>query len=154
MLITLCIALTLTAVVTTAVLNARYRRARQAAPNLVTQVFGRREFRQLDMYLEAVAAEERRHVEAELARYVAGRTGHVVVVRKTPLGIALELSDGRHLALRGISPRAVELIDRRARTDILRPESLDRDAFSYRLQLRGAGGAHIKVYARNVALAT
>ena len=153
MLITLCIALTLTAAVTAAVLDARYRPARRAAPNLLTQVFGRREFRQLDMHLEAVAAEERRHVEAELARYVAGRAGHVVVVRKAAHGIALELSDGRHLALRGISPRTVELIDRRARTDILRPESVDRDAFSYRLLLRGAAGAHIKVYARNVALA-
>ena len=61
MLITLCIVLALTVTVTTAVLDARFRPARRAAPNLITQVFRRREFRQLDMHLEAVAAEERRH---------------------------------------------------------------------------------------------
>ena len=153
MLIALCTALMLTAAVTTAVLDARYGPARHAPPNLMAQVFRRREFRQLDMHLEAVASEERRRLEAELVRYVAGRAGHVVVVRKAPHGIALELSDGRQLAIRGVSPRTVELIDCRARTDILRPERLDRDAFSYRLLLRGAAGAHIKVYARNVALA-
>jgi hypothetical protein len=153
MLITLCIALMLAAV-TTAVLGARQRPAGRTARNPMAQVFPRRELRQLDMRLEAVACDERRRLEAKFARYVAGRAGHIVVVRKAPYGIALELSDGRHLALRGISPRTVALIDRHARTDMLRPESLDRDAFSYRLLLRGTAGAHIKVYARNVALAS
>ena len=97
-----------------------------------------------------VACEERRRLEGELARYLAGRAGHVLAVSKGPDGIALELSDGCRLALGGVSPRAIELIYRRGLMDVLRPESLDHDAFSYRLLLRGAAGDEINVYARNI----
>jgi hypothetical protein len=153
MLVILCVALALAAAVTISVAAVRYRSVRRAAQDPMAQAFGERQLRQLDAHLEAVACEELRRLERELARYLAGRAGHVVVVWRGPHGIALELSDGRHLALRGISARTVELIDGRARMDMLRPESLDRDAFSCRLLLRGADGTYINVYARNAALA-
>jgi hypothetical protein len=120
----------------------------------MTQAFRRREFRDLDAHLEAVAREELRRLEEALTHYLASRAGHIVVVSKAPNGIALELSDGRRLALRGISSRTVELLDRRAPVDMLRPESFHRDGVSYHLVFRGPAGAEIKVYARNVALAT
>ena len=143
-------ALALAAAVTISVLTARYRRWRRTACNPVAQAFRGREFRQLDAHLEAVACEERRRLEEELARYLAGRAGHVLAVSKGPDGIALELSDGCRLALGGVSPRTIELINRRGSMDVLRPESLDHDAFSYRLLLRGAAGAEINVYARSI----
>jgi hypothetical protein len=147
-------ALALAAAVTISVLIARYRRGRRTAPNPLAQAFRGREFRQFDAHLEAVACDERRRLEGELARYLAGSAGYVVVVSRGPHGIALELSDGRRLALGGITPRTFELINRRGPMDMLRPESLDRGPFSYRLLLRGAVGAEINVYARNIALAT
>jgi hypothetical protein len=111
-----------------------------------------REFAELDEYLEAVAREELRRLEKELAGYLAGRAGHVVVISTEPNGIALELSDGRRLAPRGISRRTVELLSRCAPMDLLHPESVDRDALPYRLLLRGLAGAEIEIYARNIAL--
>ena len=153
MFVILSVALTLTAAATTSVAAARYRSVRRAAQDPMAHAFGEQELRQLDAHLEAIACQELRRLETELAHYLAGRAGHVVVVWRGPHGIALELSDGRHLALRGISTGTVELIDGRARMDILRPESLDRDAFSCRLLLRAADGTGINVYARNVALA-
>ena len=143
-------ALALAAAVTISVLTARYRRGRRTAPNPLAQAFRGREFRQFDAHLEAVASEERRRLEGELARYLAGRAGYVVVVSKAPDGIALELSDGCRLALGGVSPRTIDLIDRRGLMDVLRPESLYRYAFSYRLLLRGAAGSEINVYARSI----
>lgn len=130
-----------------------HRRKRRAARDPLTQVFRARELRQLDAHLEEVAREERRRLESELARYLAGRAGHVVLVLKAPNGIALELSDGRRLALRGISYRNVEMLHRRAPVDMLRPECVDRDAGVYGLLLRGPAGKEVKVYARNIALA-
>jgi hypothetical protein len=149
----LCIALALAVAVTTAVLAARHRPWRRAACDPLAQAFRGREFRRFDAHLENVACEELRRLEGELARYLAGRVGHIVVVLKAPHGVALELSDGRRLALRGISSRTVELINCRAPRETLRPEGLDRDVFSYRLLLRGAAGAEISVYARNITLA-
>ena len=153
MVVIVCVALALTAAVTTSVAALRYRSVRRGAQNPMAHAFGEQELCQLDAHLEAVACEELCRLEKELAHYLAGRAGHVVVVWKEPHGIALELSDGRRLVLRGISTRTVEVIDGRARMDMLRPESLDRDAFSCRLLLRGADGTGINVYARNVALA-
>ena len=132
MLVIVSVALALTAAVTTSVAALRYRSVRRAAQDPLAQAFGAHELRQLDAHLEAVACQELRRLETELAHYLAGRTGHVVLVWRGPHGIALELSDGRRLALRGISTGTAELIDGRARMDILRPESLDRDAFSCR----------------------
>jgi hypothetical protein len=150
---TLYIALVLGATVMTAVLAARHRRGRRAARDPMAQAFRGREFRQFDAHLETVACEERQRLEGELADYLAGRAGHVVVVSKARHGVALELSDGRRLALRGISARTVELIDYRAPRDMLRPADLNRDIFSYHLLLRGAAGADINVHARNITLA-
>lgn len=149
----LCIALTLAAAVTTAVLAARHRPGRRVACDPIAQAFRGRGFRQFDAHLERVAREELQRLERELARYLAGRAGHVVDVSKAPHGVALELSDGRRLALGGISARTVELINCRAPEDMLRPARLDRDVFSYRLLLRAATGAEINVYARNITLA-
>ena len=149
----LCIPLAFAAAATAFVLAAQYRAGRRAAGDPIARAFGGREFRQFDAHLEAVACQERRRLEGEVARYLAGRAGHVVVVWKVPHGVALELSDGRRLALRGISARTVELIGRHASLDMLRPERIGRDAFSWRLLLRGAAGAEINVYARTITLA-
>jgi hypothetical protein len=149
MLIMLYVAMALAAAV---LLAARYRQARHAARNPMAKAFRMREFGELDAHLEAVAREEHRRLEKELARYLAGRAGHVVVISTAPNGIALELSDGRRLALRGVSWRTVELLNRCAPMDMLLPESFDRDAVSYRLLLRGLAGAEIAIYARNIAL--
>jgi hypothetical protein len=153
MIVIACVAVVLTAAITTSGAAVRYRSARRAAQDPMARAFGEQEFQQLDAHLEAVACEELRRLENELAHYLTGRAGHVVVVWKEPRGIALELSDGRRLALRGISTRTVELIDGRARMGMLRPESLDREAFSCRLLLRAADGTGINVYARTAALA-
>ena len=154
MLTTLQTALALAAAaVTVSVLTARYRRRRRRVGNPLARAFAGREFRQFDAHLETVACEEHRRLEEELARYLAGRAGYVVVVSEGPHGIALELSDGRCLVLGGIGRRTAELINCRGPMDMLRPESLDRDTFSYRLLFRGAAGAEVSVYARNVALA-
>lgn len=149
----LYIVLALAAAVTTTVLATRHRRGRRAACDPVAQAFRWREFRQFDAHLKSVACEELHRLENELVRYLAGRAGHVVVVWKASNGVALELSDGRRLALRGISTRTVELINRRAPREMLRPATFDRDVFSCRLLLRGAAGAEISVYARNITLA-
>ncbi|MDQ1619012.1 MAG: hypothetical protein QOE19_1581 [Actinomycetota bacterium] len=150
MLIILGIALV--SAVMTFVLATKSRRTRHAGRNPLAQVFPRREFRQLDAHLEAVARKELRHLEAELAHYLAGSAGHVVVVSKVPNGIALELSDGRRLALHGISARTVGLLKRRAPADRLRPESFHRDALTYGLLLRGPTRGEVKIYARNIVL--
>ncbi|MCU1657929.1 MAG: hypothetical protein JWO57_2585 [Pseudonocardiales bacterium] len=130
----------------------RRRRLRRMSIDPIARVLGVREFAELDGHLEAVARTERRRLEEELVRYLAGRAGHVVVVRKGRSGIALELSDGRCLALRGISCRALALLDRHTPVDLLRPESVARDALSCRLRLRGLAGPGIDIHARDIAL--
>lgn len=152
MLVILCIAIVLIAAVTTSVKAARGRTARRTTRDPMKQVFRRREFGRLDSHLEAVAQEERRRLEVELARYLAGRAGHVVVISPARNGVALELSDGRHLSLHGISPRMLERLNYCGLVDMLRPQSIDRDAFSYQLLFRGSRGTEIKIYARNIAL--
>jgi len=153
MLIILCIAMALVATAMTSLIAARYRQTRRRTSNPVARVFRMREFAELDAHLEAVAREELHRLEGELARYLAGRTGHIEMISKTPGGIALELSDGRRIALRGISLRTRELLRGCARMNTLRPESFDRDAVSYRLLLRGPTGAEVRIHARNIALA-
>jgi hypothetical protein len=148
----LIIAVALVGTATSAAIVARYRQARYAARNPLAQAFRMRDFDELDAHLEAVALEENRRLENELARYIAGNAGHVVVISTAPNGVALELSDGRRLALRGISRRTVELLNRCAPMDMLHPSSYHRDAVSYRLLLRGLAGAEIEIYARNIAL--
>ena len=88
MFVILCVALTLTAAATTSMAAVRYRSARRAAQDPIVHAFGEQELRQLDAHLEAVACEEIRRLENELAHYLAGRAGHVVVVWKEPHGIA------------------------------------------------------------------
>jgi hypothetical protein len=149
MLVTLCIAM---ALVGTAI-AARCRHKRRTAREPLARAIGVRELAALDAHLEAVARDELGRMEQELARYLAGRAGHVVVISRAPNGIALELSDGRRLALRGISVRTLDLLHRAAPMHLLRPERFDRDAFSYRLLLRGMSGAEVEIYARNIALA-
>jgi hypothetical protein len=151
MLIILCFALI--AAGTTFVRAMRHRETRRARGNPIERAFRGREFRQFDAYLEAVAQEEFRRMDEELATYLAGCAGYVVVVSRAPNGIELELSDGRRLALRGISSHMAELLNRRAPVDMLRPETLDRDALSCRLLLRGRAGTELKVFARVIALA-
>jgi hypothetical protein len=148
----LFIAMALAGTATSSVIAARYRQRRYAARNPLAQAFRIRDLDELDTHLETVALEENRRLENELARYLASNAGHVVVISTTPNGIALELSDGRRLALRGISRRTVELLNRRAPMDMLHPSSFHRDAVSYRLLLRGLAGAKIEIYARNIAL--
>jgi hypothetical protein len=132
----------------------RYQRRRAVARNPVAKAFSRREFRRLDAHLESVARDELRRLDTELSNYLAGHTGHVVVVTKARGGVALHLSDGRRLALRGISFRYVDMLTERAQLDQLRPESLERTAVSCQLLLRGPAGAALTVYARTIALAT
>jgi hypothetical protein len=152
MLVTLGIAIAL--VVSVVFLTAaRYRQARRRKRNPLAHVFRKRELTELDAHLEAVAREELHRLEAELGRYLAGRTGHIEMISKTPGGIALELSDGRRIALRGISLRTLELLRRRGRANVLRPESVERDAISYRLLLRGRTGAELRIHARYIVLA-
>jgi hypothetical protein len=153
MLVIVYIAVALIATATTSAIAARYRRRLHLARNPMAQAFRVREYGEFDAHLEAVARDELRRLEEEFARYLAGSTGHVVVISKAPNGVALELSDGRRLALRGISRRTHELLNRCARMDILRPASFDRDAVSCRLLLRGLGGAEVEIHARDIALA-
>jgi hypothetical protein len=148
MLIVLSVAMALAA----GTLTQRHRRRRQAARDPMLRVFRRREFVALDTHLEAVAREEHRRLDDDLARYLAGRAGYVVDVSTTPRGTALQLSDGRRLALRGVSCRSLELLGRRSKQDLLRPSSFGRGALSCRLLLRGPAGAEIEIYARNAAL--
>jgi hypothetical protein len=111
------------------------------------------ELRELDARLNEIALEELRRLERQLAHYVASDVGHVLVISRSPHGIALELSDGRRLALGGVSQRTRHMLTRRAAGDKLRPAHVHRDAFSYRLLLRGLAGAEIEVHARQIALA-
>ncbi|MGX7678608.1 hypothetical protein ACSMXN_06895 [Jatrophihabitans sp. DSM 45814] len=153
MLIAVCVLLTLGVTATIVTRAAKRRQARHRARGPIAHAFRVREFGEFDAHLEAVAREEFIRLEKELARYLAGRVGHIVVVSKAPHGIALELSDGRRLALGGISPRTVEVLNRRAPVDALRPESINRDYFSCRLVLRGLTGDPVEIYARNITLA-
>ncbi|HET6292304.1 MAG TPA: hypothetical protein VFG33_02985 [Kribbella sp.] len=114
--------------------------------------FGESELRKLDSHLEEVALEELRRLERQLTTYVGTDVGHVLMISRSAHGIALELSDGRRMALGGVSPRIRHILTQRAASDELRPAHVQRDAFSYRLLLRGGDG-EIEVHARHIALA-
>jgi hypothetical protein len=148
----LYVGLAIVAAGTTCVVARRYRRIRHGSHYQIVRAFGAKEYAEFDAQLEAIAREELHRLEDELVQYLAGRAGHVVVISRTRHGITLELSDGRHLSVRGISHRTVDLLNRCARMDVLRPESFDRDAVLHRLLLRGLAGAEIEISARNIAL--
>ena len=132
---------------------ARGSRRRRAASNSLERPFRAPELRELDAHLDQIAVEELRRLERHVAHYVASEVGHVLMISRSPHGIALELSDGRRLALGGVSQRTRNLLTQRADGDKLRPAHVHRDAFSYRLLLRGQAGAEIEVHARHIALA-
>ncbi len=123
------------------------RRRRRARHDVLRRVFRRREYRELDSHLDRVAAQELRRLEATTRRYIAGDAGFVVVISGSRHGIGLGLSDGRRLELGGVSPSAVRLLERGAAAERLRPAHVSRDGFSYRLLLRGEGGAAMEVFA-------
>jgi hypothetical protein len=128
-------------------------RRRRATRDPLEDLFRAPELRELDARLDEIALDELRRLERQLAQYVASDVGHVLVISRSPHGIALELSDGRRLALGGVSQRTRNMLTQRAAGDKLRPAHVQREAFSYRLLLRGRAGAMIEVHARHIALA-
>jgi hypothetical protein len=152
MLIILCIAMVVLVTDATFWLAGRSRR-RRAAKDSLERPFRAPELRKLDARLDEIALEELRRLESQLARYVASEVGHVLMISRSPHGIALELSDGRRLALGGVSQRTRNQLTQRASWDELRPAHVQREAFSYRLLLRGLAGREIEVHARHIALA-
>jgi hypothetical protein len=134
-------------------LVGRSRRRRRAARDPLTHVFRPHELRELDAHLDEIAEEELRRLDANIARYVAGAVGHVVVISDSRHEIALLLSDGRRMALGGVSRAARRVLINRAARDKLRPALVERDGLSYRLLLRSEAGAEIEIYPRRVALA-
>jgi hypothetical protein len=110
------------------------------------------EMLELDAHLDEIALDELRRLEKQLTQYVASDVGHVLLISRSPHGIALELSDGRRLALGGVSQSTHHLLITRAAKDELRPAHVHRDAFSYRLLFRGRAGAETEVHARHIAL--
>ncbi|HEY0689488.1 MAG TPA: hypothetical protein VGD71_10635 [Kribbella sp.] len=152
MLIILCIAMVVLVTDATYWLAGGPRR-RRAANDSLEHPFRAPELRKLDARLDEIALEELRRLERQLAHYVASEVGHVLMISRSPHGIALELSDGRRLALGGVSQRTRNQLTQRASWDKLRPAHVQREAFSYRLLLRGLTGAEIEVHARHIALA-
>jgi hypothetical protein len=134
---------------------ARRRRARRYAPiEPLGQAFRRREMLKLDAALEEIARHERHRLHREVERYLTGAVGYVVRIYSSRAGIALELSDGRQLALTGVSRRTLPLLVVRVAEDLLQPTDVHRDALSCRLRLRGWAGAELDIYARSIAIAT
>ena len=143
-------------VVTAVVLFGAYRRTKVFRPRRrdpVAQVFRSRELQELDAHLDRVAVEERHRMDADVLRYVAGEAGHVVVVSDWRYGVALDLSDGRRLALGGVSRVTRRLLAHRVTQDRLRLARVECDGVSYRLTLRGDAGDEIEIFSRRVALA-
>jgi hypothetical protein len=129
------------------------RRRRNAARDPLTGVFQPDELRELDAHLDEIAKEELRRLDANLVRYVAGEVGHVVTIWDSLYGIALGLSDGRRIALGGVSRVSRRLLIRRAAQDKLRLIRVERDGISYRVVLRGEVGAEIEIYTSRIAVA-
>jgi hypothetical protein len=127
-------------------------RRRHAKVDPADRPFQTPELQELDAYLDEIAMDEMRRLEKHLTQYVASNVGHVLLISRSPHGIALELSDGRRLALGGVSQSTHHLLITRAARDELRPAHVHRDAFSYRLLLRGRAGTEMEVHARNIAL--
>ena len=154
MLVALCSVLALTALFKLyRVVGGRARRWRRAAANPLAQVFRPDELQEFDAHLDEVAKQELSRLDAIVMHYVAGEAGHVVVISDWRHGIALGLSDGRQIALGGISRVERRMLVNRAARDKLRPAHVERDGFSYRLLLRGEAGAEFQIYTRRVALA-
>jgi hypothetical protein len=130
-----------------------FPRRRRATRDPLAHVFQPHELRELDAHLEVIADEELRRLDASIARYVAGNVGHVVVISDSRHGIALVLSDGRRIALGGVSRFRRRLLVYRAAKEKLRPTRVDRDGLSYRLLLRSEAGTEIEVYTRRLTLA-
>jgi hypothetical protein len=130
------------------------RRSRlRPPPDPLIRVFGLSGMAELDAHLEGIAVDEMRRLHANVVRYVSGDVGHVVRIWDSRHGIALGLSDGRRLALGGVSRFTTRLLVNRAAQDKLRLAGVELDGFSYRLSLRGEAGAVMEVYARRVTLA-
>jgi hypothetical protein len=143
-------------VVTAVVLFCAYRRGRSTRRrprDPVAQLFRSRELQELDAHLNLVAVAERHRLDAEVVRYVAGEAGHVVVVSDWRYGVALDLSDGRRIALGGVSRVTRRLLVHRVTQDRLRLARVECDGVSYRLTLRGEAGDEIEIFSRRVALA-
>ena len=151
MLVYLCFPIVIVGLVTGYRLHGRDAR-RRAARDPLTRVFRARELRELDAHLDRIAADEVRRLDASVLRYVAGAVGHVVVITQSRHGIALDLSDGRRLALGSVSPSTLQFLMRHAAADKLRPARVDRDSLLYRLLLRGDAGAEFELTTRRVAL--
>jgi hypothetical protein len=116
--------------------------------------FSRAELRGIEADLRAAAVDELALIAHEVDRYIGGvRVGYVVAVSSSRDGMSLELSDGRRLALSGVAHRTQRTLADRARDDMLRPSAVDSMGSSYRLRLRGHGGAHVELYARRMSLA-
>jgi hypothetical protein len=153
MLVVLCVGLALIALAATYRLIGSYRRRCSAGRDPLTHVFQLHELRELDARLDVIAEEELRQLDANIARYVAGEVGHVVLISYSRHEIALLLSDGRRIALGGVSRMMRRFLLNRAAQDKLRPARVERDGLSYRLLLRSEAGTEIEVYTRRVALA-
>ncbi|MCW2541145.1 MAG: hypothetical protein JWN95_2870 [Frankiales bacterium] len=150
----LCLALILLAIPTASRRSRRKAERNGPVPDVLAQAFPAREMRELDAHLEEIALDEQRSLEREVARYLTGVVGYVVRIHSmAPNGIAFELSDGRRLALAGVSRRTQQILVRCTAEDLLQPTHVDRDAFSYCLRLRGHAGTDIDIYARKIALA-
>lgn len=134
-------------------LARNHRRRRFAARDPVAHVFQSQEMQELDAVLDLVAVEERRRLDVEMLRYVAGEAGHVVVVSDWRYGVALELSDGRRIALGGVSRVTRRMLAHRVPIDRLRLARVECDGISYRLILRGDAGDELEIFSRRVALA-
>jgi hypothetical protein len=116
--------------VTAFVLGCAYRYARvtrQRRRDPVAQLFRSRELQELDVHLNLVAEDERQRLDADVLRYVAGEAGHVVVVSDWRYGIALGLSDGRRIALGGVSRATRKLLAHRVAQDRLRLARVECD---------------------------
>ena len=131
--------------------NHRRRRLKSRDP--VARVFQSRDMQELDAVLDLVAVDELRRLDAEVLRYVAGEAGHVVVVSDWRYGIALDLSDGRRIALGGVSRVTRRMLAQRVPMDRLRLARVESDGISYRLILRSEAGDELEIFSRRVALA-
>src|SRR3954451_7595838 len=126
-----CAATALAAIATCRCCRRRRRRAVERDP--VKALFGTPEMRRLDAELDKVAVDELERLMRDVALYVAGEVGHIVVISDTARGgIVLQLSDGHRMTLVGVAqvPRG-ELL-KRAVKDKLRPTHVERDTVSCR----------------------
>jgi hypothetical protein len=148
-LVALCVLLGLLAFAT-----YRYRRASPVAhSDPLTEVFARRELRKLNTQLERVAEDERSRLARNVASYIAGDVGHVVLVADQPRDVlVLLLSDGRLLTLNGVTRVTRGLLLHRAANDKLRPAGVDNNISFCHLRLRGDSGREMTISTHTVSL--